>query len=236
MEMAHANVSQADINPAWGASPEPWLLVAEIAHRVANQYAAAIGSISVAAARCANSDAKAALAGVAQQLHYYADAHRALQAPVGAGPMDLAYYLRQLCTTIARSSLDDRQISLTLIEESIEIDSERCWRAGLIVSELITNAARHGLRGQSGMIVLEMSLRHGLVQCLVTDDGHGVVGFTPGHGSRIIEALAQDLGGNIERKFGPRGAAVLLSFPQTRSRPMLGPDEPFRKSSPALNS
>jgi hypothetical protein len=99
------------------------------------------------------------------------------------------------------------------------------------------------------MIVLEMGLRHGAVHCHVTDDGDAVAGFTPGHGSRIIEALAHDLGRRIERNFDPRGAAVLLAFPQIPPRPMLAADytwqemgaggvvaEPLRTQPPSSHS
>ncbi len=99
--------------PAGAAMIEPWLLVEEITHRVANEYAAAIASISLAAARCAHPDARTALAGAARRLLDHADVHRALQPPPAGGPVDLSRHLRELCGAMVRASLAERNIHLT---------------------------------------------------------------------------------------------------------------------------
>ncbi len=202
--------------PLTGSTMEPWLLVEEITHRVANEYAAAVGSISLASARCADRDAKTALAGAARRLLDYADAHRALQPPpVAERPADLGRYLRGLCEAITRSSLAERRIALTLFEETIALDAGQCWRVGMIVFELITNAARHGLRDREGSIVVELAAQGDVVQCRVADDG--TCGHpTPGRGTRITRALALELGGHIDWHFGVRGTTATLCFPRSR--------------------
>jgi two-component sensor histidine kinase len=201
--------------PQTTAAPEDtWLLVGELEHRVANEYALAISSMSLAMARSSNPETKAALTDAAQRLRNYANAHRALQAPPTGGRSDLAVYLRQLCSAVARAALAERGIRLTLIEQSVELDAVRCWRVGLIVSELITNAARHALTGRDGAIVVRIAENQGTVHCSVTDNGH--VGHRPaaGCGTRIIDALARELAGAIERRFTEFGAVIILSFPQ----------------------
>lgn len=198
--------------PLGGQTMETWLLVEEITHRVANEYTAAIASISRAASRCANIDARTALAGAARRLLDYADIHRALQPPVAGGPADLSLYLRALCGAITRASLAERNIHLTLVEDAIEIDAEKCWRVGMIVSELITNAARHGLQYRGGSIIVELSSSDGGVQCLVTDNGRST-NPKPGRGTRITRALARELGGRVDWYFSPSGTTVLLHFP-----------------------
>ncbi len=71
-------MSDRNSAPIDGATMEAWLLVEEITHRVANEYTTAVASISRAASRCANIDARTVLAGAAQRLLDYADIHRAL--------------------------------------------------------------------------------------------------------------------------------------------------------------
>jgi two-component sensor histidine kinase len=198
-----------------GSATDSWLLVEEIIHRTANEYAAAVASISRAAARCANPDARTALAGAARRLLDYAEIHRALQPPRSAGLADLSIYLRGLCGAIVRARLAERKIHLTLVEESIDIEAEQCWLVGMIVSELITNAARHGLRHGGGGIVVWLSAQNGTVRCLVTDDGRSI-DPTPGRGTRIARALARELGGHINWRFRPSGTAALLHFPRDR--------------------
>src|ERR1700688_721420 len=112
------------------------LLLREFSHRINNEFASAIGVISIAAARSANDEAKVALAAVEDQLQNYALVHHALQMPEYTGCIDAAAYLRELCRAISRSKLENKGIELRLVERTFRMNSERCWRLGLIVSEL----------------------------------------------------------------------------------------------------
>ena len=57
------------------------LILAELSHRISNEFASAISTISLAAARSGNGEVKAALAVVIDRLHNYASVHRALEMP-----------------------------------------------------------------------------------------------------------------------------------------------------------
>ena len=61
------------------SSSEARLLLREYSHRINNEFASAIGAISVAAAHSADNEAKAVLAAVQDQLQNYAQVHHALQ-------------------------------------------------------------------------------------------------------------------------------------------------------------
>ncbi len=188
---------------------DPWLLVGEITHRVVNEYALVISSLSLVAAGSANREAKATILEATRRLRDFANAHRALQEPVLSGPTDLAEYLRGICSAMVRANLNERGVRLTLIEQQVELEPKRCWHVGLIVSELIVNAMRHGFGGGSGSIVVEIRAANGEIQCQVADDGHFSADPRLGRGSIIIEALARELGGYIKRQFGVEGTNVL---------------------------
>ena len=116
------------------------------------------------------------------------------------------------------AGLSERGIQLMLIEEEVELQAERCWRVGLIVSELITNAMRHAFAhtcGPDPQIVVELSAAGGGVRVRVSDNGVAVRRATSGSGSgtKIVDALAADLGGYMQRDFGDAGASVLLWIP-----------------------
>jgi two-component sensor histidine kinase len=192
---------------------EARLLLREFSHRINNEFASAISVISIAAARSANNEAKVALAAVQNRLHNYALVHHALQMPEHTSYIDAAAYLRQLCRAISRSKLESKGIELRLVERTFQMNSERCWRLGLIVSELITNAERHAFRNGGGLIRIEMLPSLSFVECRVTDNGTGEPNICPGHGLRIVEALAKSLGGTIDQRFGPRGATAVVIFP-----------------------
>jgi two-component sensor histidine kinase len=88
----------------------------------------------------------------------------------------------------------------------------------MIVSELITNAARHAFAGRPGKIRVELVRTDGFVRCTVSDDGSAPADAQPGRGIRIVEQLAAALDGSFERKFGFAGTAATLIFPYREPR------------------
>jgi two-component sensor histidine kinase len=97
--------------------------------------------------------------------------------------------------------------------DEIWLEAERCWRIGLIVSELIRNAARHGLKGRSGSIVVALSGADRKVRCLVSDDGCAMPDPPEGRGRRLVRTLAAELGGEVDWWFTPSGSSVGLQCP-----------------------
>ena len=138
-----------------GLCLEEQVLLHELDHRIVNEFASAIGAVSLAAARTNNDETKGALSAIAELLHHYADIHRALQMPVQDALIDVSAYLRELCLLISRSKLESRKIMLVLAAEPLQLDSDRCWRLGMITHELISNAA--DTRLLAGRAVFESS-------------------------------------------------------------------------------
>ena len=199
-----------------GACDEPasgeYLLLRELMHRMNNELAATIGFASLSAARSGNDDVKMALAGVIQQVTDSARVYRALQMPVDDGWMDAAAYLRELCQSISRAKLQHRGIELVLIECPLQLNASRCWRLGMIVSELIANASRHAFRDGGGKIQVELINRETSVECIVMDDGSGSENIRPGQGMKIIRSLVAELRGTINHRSGTKGTSAILAF------------------------
>lgn len=137
---------------------EPLLYVAELLHRVSNEYASAISLASVMASRTSSHEAKSALETVIEHLLQLATTHRVLLPPVVDGTADLGDYLTRLCQAKVAAELERRGTTLRLaVVSPVALDPARCWRVGLIVSELITNAARHGLPSARGEIFISVA-------------------------------------------------------------------------------
>jgi two-component sensor histidine kinase len=132
------------------------VLLHELNHRINNEFSSAISAVSLAAAHSGNEEVKMALSAVNELLHSYADVHRALQMPEVDGLVDAATYLPQLCLSISRSKLNHLEIQLVLAACPLLLRSDRCWRLGMIVYELITNAARHACSGGKREIRVEL--------------------------------------------------------------------------------
>jgi two-component sensor histidine kinase len=169
--------------------------------------------VSAAAARSSNQDVKAALTGVRELLRRHADVHRALQMPVNDVPLDTAAYLQRLCDSIGRSKLEDREIKLVLSVQSLRLRADRCWRLGMILYELITNAARHAFDGGSGEIRVALQGDGSVIKCTVQDNGSAPARIQPGHGLKIVDELSKALGGRFAMRFGSNGSRSLLVLP-----------------------
>ena len=133
--------------------------------------------------------------------------------PTADRRIDAAAYLRELCQSISRAKLRHNGIELVLVEHPLELNSAQCWRLGLIVSELITNACRHAFAGGGGTIRVELKKRETNVECRVADDGSGPENIRPGRGLGIIQQLARGLNGRINQRFGAQGSVAIVSFP-----------------------
>ena len=188
------------------------VLLHELNHRINNEYASAISAVSFAAAHSCNEEVKMVLSAVNELLHSYADVHRALQMPEVDRLIDAATYLRQLCLSISRSKLDHLEIHLVLAVCPLLLRSDRCWRLGMIVYELITNAARHACSGGKREIRVELLRGGSYVICKVQDNGSPPKSVVPGRGL-IVHEFVKTLDGNFKRKFGSNGTISLLAFP-----------------------
>ena len=123
--------------------------------------------------------------------------------------------MEKLCAALTRAALVQRDVSLTLITESVLMDANRCWRATLVVSELIINALRHGLGGRPGQLAVELAVVRGDVVCRVSDGGYGDTHKPPkpAQGMTLVQSLAASLGGQVEWRFSPQGGAAQFAFP-----------------------
>jgi two-component sensor histidine kinase len=192
----------------------------ELYHRVNNEFTAAISVLSIAAARTSSDEVKTALSKVSELLRHCADVHRTLQMPEDDRLIDAGENLSHLCLSISRSKLDAKKIKLLLSVETLRLPATRCWFLGMIIYELITNAARHAFDGASGEIRIAVWCDRASVKCSVRDNGTAPPIIRPGRGLQIVDTLSKVLGGQFKQRFGPRGSESILIFPRTR-RPTL---------------
>src|SRR6202790_1416612 len=189
------------------------VLLHELIHRINEEDSSRIGAVSRLPPPAVNHDVKVALAHIIEVLYPHTELHRALQMPEDDTHIDAAAYLEKLCQSISRSKLDDMKIDLVVATSPLQLQSDRCWRLGLIVYELITNAARHAFANGSGQVRVELWRARKFVECSVTDDGSAPADVQRGRGLTIVHELVVDLDGRIYQKFGHTGSRSILTFP-----------------------
>ena len=201
-------------NPSTAGEPieRSLLYVTELLHRVQNDYTRAISLASTM--QIQSTEAKEALCQIVDHLHASANAYRLLWPRPPGELVDFTTEITALCRAMASSILDRNGISSNLSTAApILLDGFRCWRANLILSELITNAARHAFNSRGGQISVDVAVSCGQVICTVSDDGSSSGTPKAGHGTQIVDALTADLGGDIERRYTEAGSIIVLSFP-----------------------
>ena len=203
----------SELMPYRGAVTER-LLLREFSHRVKDELASAIGLVAAAASRCDSSEARASLAAALDMLQDHAHIQHSLQAPEYDTTIDLAAYLHPLCRAISRTRLAADGTELLLSVYPLRMSSESCWLLGMIVFELIADAAGHTFQNGSGSVRLEISPAGGAIECRITDNGRQV--GDPSQVREIIEALAGRLRGTVRSQSGPNGTSTTVSFPYGR--------------------
>ena len=131
---------------------------------------------------------------------------------------DAASYLQQLCFSITKYRLDRLAIPVLFSADDLRLEGERCWKLGLIVSELLTNVSRHAqFDARDPELRVELLLAGNVVKCRVSDNGSAPEPIRSGRGLAIIGELASSLGGRIHTSCAAEGYSFLLTFPLTES-------------------
>ncbi|GAA0669883.1 hypothetical protein GCM10009102_20520 [Sphingomonas insulae] len=195
------------------------LLLQEIDHRMKNNFAI-VASILDIQRRRVGGEAAEALGTALYRVESIARAHRHLYR--GTGQSDavlMRAYLGDLCAALADALLLRGGVTLTCLVDEAEVPRDRAVSIGLIVNELVTNAAKHAFTGQAGgTISVCFRRRPGGWTLIVSDDGVGMGEVQPagpdhGLGSRLIPAFARQANGSLTTESGPDGTIVTMDLP-----------------------
>ncbi|HXD46147.1 MAG TPA: histidine kinase dimerization/phosphoacceptor domain -containing protein [Pseudolabrys sp.] len=225
VDIRHSFDVPADLAPDRDAAGAV-LLLREMTHRINNEFASLIGLMQRASRDLADAKAKAACEGMIECLYSHAEVHHALAMPERDELIDAAGYLGGLCNAISRSRLAQRGITLTLVADRQYATAAQCWMLGMIVSELITNSARHAFAESGGDIRVVLASADGQMQCRVSDNGTRCAGLQPStrrSGLKIIAALAAAMAGTVDQRLTVRGARTTVRFPAARNCPPMPP-------------
>ena len=188
------------------------MMAREIDHRVMNSLQFVSSLLTLQSRGAGNADAAAALEIAAGRVAAVARVHRHFYLEEAAESIGALPYLRRLCGEI-EGLLGGVEVRVT--GEDVSVPTLSIVPLGLIVNELVTNAAKYG----ASRVEVAFHEAGGGYSLCVTDDGPGLPqGFDPGQskglGMRVISALVRQLGGEIAHSGGleGRGACFTARF------------------------
>lgn len=187
-------------------------LLKEMQHRVKNNFQLIISMLLLQKSAADEKAVGDALQLVSERVTAIALAHDQLDPGQGLRTVNIARYLDALCRQLQEAA-EPVAVETDLEEAAAPIDLAVCL--GLIANELITNALKHAFNG-SGTIRVRLSAGAGIREsCLsVIDDGKGMGPPREGSsGTSLVDDLAAQLRGRVERSNPGKGSEVKVIFP-----------------------
>jgi PAS domain S-box-containing protein len=192
------------------------LLLREADHRIKNSLQLVGSLLTLQRSRLSDPDAVAALDGAISRVMAVGEAHRALHQSADLRHVALDDMLRDLCAHVG--TLNPALTFVCDCPAALELDTERAIPLGLVVSELLTNAAKHAYPAGAGAVCTTVAVTDGVFEITVSDDGVGLAGAgTPRArlGSSIVRALVAQIGAAMDVESAPgEGTRTRLRFPR----------------------
>jgi two-component sensor histidine kinase len=195
------------------------VLLDEMQHRVANSLQIIASIILMKARTVQSEETRLHLQDAHSRVMSIAAVQELLHASVASGPVEIAPYLSKLCETLATSMIGDiRPISLKVRGDGGGATSRQAECLGLIVTELVVNALKHAFPNDKsdGQITVGYDAAGMDWKLSVTDNGIGrpdgvFAQAKTGLGTSIVNALAHQLGAQVETLAGPKGTTVSVT-------------------------
>lgn len=196
-------------------------LFAELNHRVKNNLTV-VASILRLQART-DPSVREPLAKAVDRIHSIADLHALLYRRGSVDHVDARGYLHELCERLGEAVLRGRPVTLHVSSEPIDLPGDISVQVGLVINELVTNAAKHAFPDdRSGRIDVELTQPPNQLHLVVCDDGVGGASLddASGLGMRLVRSIVQGAHGSIELRRGA-GSRFEIRLPTlvARDRP-----------------
>jgi two-component sensor histidine kinase len=195
------------------------VLLEELEHRVGNSLQIIAAIILMKSRMVTSEETRLQLQDAHKRVMSVAAVQKHLHATGGAGSVEMAPYLTQLCDSLKTSMIGDyRPTTLKVTSDTGTVTSREAISLGLIVTELILNALKHAFTDDRAdrEIAVGFAVAGTNWKLSVVDNGIGApVGVfaqaKSGLGTSIINALAEQLEARVDVMSGPQGTTVLVT-------------------------
>ena len=188
-----------DISERKQAETHQRLLLRELNHRVKNNMQILHVLLNSSLRNTHTAEARAVLEDASRRVGAMAAAQQVLYGAPGGASFSAQEFLETICRTAQQTFGDKASVRIVVAEGLLWNDAAA--PLALILNELLTNAVKHGLRGEAGEIRVGLTKEGGSFELYVEDDGPG---FTPSESGRrssglgLVQALARQLKGKLQ--------------------------------------
>lgn len=217
---AHDTTAQRDSDDALReALREKDSLLKEVHHRVKNNLQIISSLLSLQLQTVPDEGVRNALTESRNRIRSMALIHEQLYQGGSYATIDFGIYVRSLIDSIRRSYIGDREaVHMECRSTPVTLGLDTAIPLGLIINELVTNAAKYAFpAGAAGnvTVVLERADPSHLT-LTVSDDGVGLPSFVDPHhpetvGLGLVQALIDQLDGSMHMVPG-RGTTYAIAF------------------------
>lgn len=194
----------------------------EIDHRVMNSLQLISGLLRLQSRAHGQSEASDELVVAADRVSAIAQVHRHIYMSEDIATTECKGYLKRLCGDLSGMLGSTGRGAIIVEAVDAKIPTEQIVPLGLIVNELVTNAAKHG----GGTITVSFERpASGDYALSVSDEGAGLPpDFDPttarSLGMRVVHSLVQQLGGQllVGNAEASGGAKLTVMFPRSQPR------------------
>jgi two-component sensor histidine kinase len=192
-----------------GAEQAQVVLLRELDHRTKNNMMNIVALLQMQRWASRNQETKDALETAANRIRLMADVHGFLLPHDKHSSVDMSQFLTALVGKLGDFRADT-SVKLHLDSAEIVLPDTLAVPIAIVANEMITNSLKHAFPNGNGNIYIRMH-QDGQVVLSVRDDGVGCGQATkPGIGSRLMQLMAQQMGGILSREPGKPGCIATL--------------------------
>jgi two-component sensor histidine kinase len=195
------------------------ILLREVNHRVKNSLQVVSSMLQLQANAVGDQNLTERLNEAASRVNAVGRAYERLAYTADYENIDLIEYLRQIINDL-QPTVAPCKIQFDA-PEAIRFAADRAILVGLIINELVSNAGKYAYPNRAGGLIwvrVQLQTDKETIAIAVRDEGVGLPpGFDPTAskrlGTRLVNALSKQLGGELTRPPAPIGTNFTLQIP-----------------------